>query len=238
MPLLTRAGMALAALILIAPAPRARAAARSDDAAFVAASAPAPAPVPAAAAALAAVAADSGLRPEVLELALRAHERAVAAHQTTSPIMTVIDYSLPSRERRLWVLDLVQGTVLARALVAHGKGTGDDIARNFSDAEGSYQSSLGTFVTGETYQGKHGLSLRLKGLDQGLNSHAEARGIVVHAAEYVNQAIVGQLGRLGRSQGCPALNPAVAPRIIGLIKGGTVVFSYFPSVALRETLDS
>jgi len=233
MRLLPRAGMALAALILIAPAPRARAAARPGDVAPVAA-----ATVPATAAALAALAADSGLRPEVLELALRAHERAVAAHQTASPIMTVIDYSLPSRERRLWVLDLAQGSVLARELVAHGKGTGDDIARNFSDAEGSYQSSLGTFVTGETYQGKHGLSLRLRGLDQGLNSHAEARGIVVHAADYVNQAIVAQLGRLGRSQGCPALNPAVAARIIGLIKGGTVVFSYFPSPALRETLAS
>jgi hypothetical protein len=239
MRILTRAGLALAALTLIAPAPRARAAARPGDAAAaVSPVAPTSDPVPAAAAALAAVAADSGLRPEVLELALRAHERAVAAHQTTSPIMTVIDYSLPSRERRLWVLDLGQGTVLARALVAHGRGTGDDIARNFSDAEGSYQSSLGTFVTGATYQGKHGLSLRLRGLDQGLNSHAEARGIVVHAAEYVNEGIVAQLGRLGRSQGCPALNPAVAPRIISLIKGGTVVFSYFPTPALRQTLAS
>ena len=236
MRLLTRAGMALAALILIAPTPRARAAARPGNVALAAASTPDPAT--AAAAALAAEAADSGLRPEVLGLALRAHERAVAAHQTTSPIMTVIDYSLPSRERRLWVLDLEHGSVLVRALVAHGKGTGDDIARRFSDAEGSYQSSLGTFVTGATYRGKHGLSLRLRGLDQGLTSHAEARGIVVHAAEYVNQAIVAQLGRLGRSQGCPALNPAVAPRIIGLIKGGTVVFSYFPTPALRETLAS
>ena len=239
MRILTRAGLALAALTLIAPAPRARAAARPGDAAAaVSPVAPTPDPVRAADAALAAVAADSGLRPEVLELALRAHERAVTAHQTTSPIMTVIDYSLPSRERRLWVLDLGQGTVLARALVAHGRGTGDDIARNFSDAEGSYQSSLGTFVTGATYQGKHGLSLRLRGLDQGLNSHAEARGIVVHAAEYVNEGIVAQLGRLGRSQGCPALNPAVAPRIISLIKGGTVVFSYFPTPALRQTLAS
>jgi hypothetical protein len=239
MRILTRAGLALAALTLIAPAPRARAAARPGDAAAaVSPVAPTSDPVPAAAAALAAVAADSGLRPEVLELALRAHERAVTAHQTTSPIMTVIDYSLPSRERRLWVLDLGQGTVLARALVAHGRGTGDDIARNFSDAEGSYQSSLGTFVTGATYQGKHGLSLRLRGLDQGLNSHAEARGIVVHAADYVNDGIVAQLGRLGRSQGCPALNPAVAPRIISLIKGGTVVFSYFPTPALRQTLAS
>lgn len=230
--ILTRAGMALAALIVIAPAPGARAAARPAELPRTAAE-PAVATL---SAALAAEAADSGLRTEVLQLAVRAHERAVAAHETTSPIMTVIDYSLPSRERRLWVLDLERGAVLARELVAHGKGTGDDVARNFSDAEGSYQSSLGTFVTGATYQGKHGLSLRLRGLDQGLNGHAEARGIVVHAADYVNQGIVSQLGRLGRSQGCPALNPAVAARIIGLIKGGTVVFSYFPSPALQQTL--
>jgi hypothetical protein len=229
--------MALAALIMIAPTPFARAAASPGAVpATVAEPAVAAPAVATLSPALAAEAADSGLRTEVLQLAFRAHERAVAAHETTSPIMTVIDYSLPSRERRLWVLDLERGAVLARELVAHGKGTGDDVARSFSDAEGSYQSSLGTFVTGATYQGKHGLSLRLRGLDQGLNSHAEARGIVVHAADYVNDGIVAQLGRLGRSQGCPALNPAVAPHIIGLIKGGTVVFSYFPLAALEQTL--
>jgi hypothetical protein len=155
----------------------------------------------------------------------------MAAHQTTSAVMTVIDYSLPSRERRLWVLDLERGDVLAHELVAHGKASGGDLAHDFSNAQGSNQSSLGTFVTGATYQGKHGLSLRLHGLDPALNSNAEARGIVVHAADYVNEGIVAQLGRLGRSEGCPALNPAVASRIIGLIKDGTVVFSYFPNLA-------
>lgn len=181
-------------------------------------------------------ASNAGLRPVVLDLALRAHARATAAGQTGSPLLTVIDYSLLSRERRLWVLDLDSGEVLARELVAHGNGTGADAARHFSNRPGSYQSSLGTFVTGATYRGKHGLSLRLRGLDAGLNDQAEARAIVVHAAGYVNDAIVGQLGRLGRSQGCPALSEAAAPRIIDLIRGGTVVFSYFPDSQLESTL--
>lgn len=230
----------LAALIALAPVPGVRAAARPSELSTVAAahvdSSAADSAAAAVLTALQAESADSGLRPGILQLALRAHDRALAAHQTASPIITVIDYSLPSRERRLWVLDLEHGDVLAHELVAHGKGTGDDLARAFSNTEGSNQSSLGTFVTGATYQGKHGLSLRLRGLDASLNSNAEARGIVVHAADYVNDGIVAQLGRLGRSQGCPALNPAVASRIIGLIKGGTVVFSYFPAPALTATL--
>ena len=181
-------------------------------------------------------AAAAGLRTSVLELALKAHARAAAAGETASPLLTVIDYSLLSRERRLWVLDLDSGEVLARELVAHGNGTGGDAARHFSNRPGSYQSSLGTFVTGATYRGKHGLSLRLHGLDRGLNDQAEARAIVVHGARYVNDDIVGQLGRLGRSQGCPALSEDAAPRIIDLIRDGTVVFSYFPDPRLESTL--
>ncbi len=181
-------------------------------------------------------AADSGLRPAVLELALQAHARAAAAGETARRLLTVIDYSLLSRERRLWVLDLDSGEVLARELVAHGNGSGGDASSRFSNRPGSYQTSLGTFVTGATYRGKHGLSLRLRGLDEGLNDKAEARAIVVHGAAYVNEGIVGQLGRLGRSQGCPALSEEAAPRIIELIRGGTVVFSYYPDPALESTL--
>lgn len=202
---------------------------------------PASPTVPAAAApsGLEAAALEAGLRPEVLELALRAHARAVAARETTRSIVTVIDYSLPSRERRLWVLDVYRGEVLAHELVAHGKASGGDIARNFSNEPGSYESSLGTFITAaSTYQGKHGLSLRLRGLDEALNSNAESRALVVHGAEYVNDGIVAQLGRLGRSEGCPALNPAAAARIIPLIEGGTVMFSYYPTQALERTLAS
>ena len=125
------------------------------------------------------------------------------------------------------MLDLVRARVLAHELVAHGRGSGDDLARRFSNQPGSLQSSLGTFLTGTTYYGKHGLSLRLQGLDPGVNDRAAERAIVVHGAPYVDAALVPRLGRLGRSQGCPALSPAVAARIIDLIRGGSVLYAYY-----------
>ncbi|HEX6644040.1 MAG TPA: murein L,D-transpeptidase catalytic domain family protein [Gemmatimonadales bacterium] len=188
------------------------------------------------AARLAEAAATAGLRNEVLELGIRAHARVRAEGRTSSPILTVIDYSLPSREPRLWVLDLDKGAVLERELVAHGNGTGGDIATAFSNRPGSNQSSLGTFLTGKIYYGKHGKSLRLHGLDEGLNDLAFQRAIVVHGATYVNPGIVDQLGRLGRSQGCPALSPEASARIIELIRDGSVIFSYHPSAALETKL--
>ncbi len=230
MHLPTRAIMALAALLFVPRTPIA-----------VAGSGPMPearsiaSGTSSASAALVAAAGAAGLRPHVIELAMQAHARAVAAGQTTRSILTVIDYSLPSRERRLWVLDIDREQVLARELVAHGKNTGDDIARRFSNTPGSYQSSVGMFITGETYAGKHGLSLRLNGVDP-TNSNAASRAIVMHGAEYVNDGIVAQLGRLGRSEGCPALSRAGAPRIISLIRGGTVVFSYYPGPELEQAL--
>ena len=173
-----------------------------------------------------------GLRPQVLDLALAAHARAMRQGWTAVPVLTVIDYSRRSRERRLWVLDLARDSVLATELVAHGRGTGDDVARRFSNRPGSLASSLGTFITGTTYRGRHGLALRLRGMDAGLNDRAEARAIVIHGADYVSPDAVRRLGRLGRSQGCPALAPAVVDRVIGLIRGGTVLFAYYPDPAL------
>lgn len=187
---------------------------------------------------LEAAAARAGLGAEPLRLALRAYARAMADGLTDRPVLTVIDYTLRSRERRLWVLDLRAGRVLAHERVAHGRLSGDDRARHFSNRPGSHQTSLGTFLTGPTYRGKHGLSLRLKGLDRGINHLAEARAIVVHGADYVNEAIVRQLGRLGRSQGCPALSRDAAPRIIELIRGGTVVFAYHASAGLERIVAS
>jgi hypothetical protein len=169
----------------------------------------------------------AGLRPAVLQEALRARTRALGRGVSGRPILTVIDYTLPSRERRLWVLDLAGGRVLAHELVSHGRATGDDLARWFSNRPGSLQSSLGTFLTGSVYHGKHGLSLRLRGLDPGVNDRAEARAIVIHGAPYVSAEAVARLGRLGRSQGCPALSPAAAARVIQLIRDGTIVFAYF-----------
>lgn len=178
----------------------------------------------------------AGLRPQVLRMALDAHARAEHRGETTSPLLTVIDYSRPSTERRLWVLDLARDSVLERTLVAHGRGTGDDRAERFSNRPGSFESSLGTFVTGDSYAGKNGYSLRLRGLDPGLNDNAEARAIVMHGAWYATRAFIAKIGRLGRSEGCPALDPAVARRVIDRIKGGSVLFAYYPDRTLMRVM--
>lgn len=180
------------------------------------------------------LAAAPDLAPRALELALRAWTRARERGETASDVVTVIDYSRPSTEKRMWVLDLAQGRVLFHELVAHGRHTGENLARAFSNRPGSYQSSLGAFLTGTTYQGKHGLSLRLRGLEPGVNDRAETRAIVVHGAEYVSERIGRLMGRLGRSQGCPAVRPEVAPLVIDAIKGGTLLFAYYPDPAYER----
>lgn len=180
-------------------------------------------------AALARAAEKAGLRPQVLARALEARHRVVANGLAIRPILTVIDYTLPSRQPRLWVLDLTRTRVLAHELVAHGRATGDDLARRFSNRPGSLQSSLGTFLTGAVYHGRHGPTLRLRGLDAGLNDRAAERGIVIHGAWYVSSAVATKLGRLGRSEGCPALSQAAASRIIQLIRDGSVLYAYFAS---------
>ena len=180
-------------------------------------------------AALARAAEMAGLRPQVLARALKARQRVVANGLAIRPILTVIDYTLPSRQPRLWVLDLTRTRVLAHELVAHGRATGDDLARRFSNRPGSLQSSLGTFLTGAVYHGRHGPTLRLRGLDAGLNDRAAERGIVIHGAWYVSSAVAAKLGRLGRSEGCPALSQAAASRIIQLIRDGSVLYAYFAS---------
>ena len=106
----------------------------------------------------------------------------------------------------------------------------------FSNRPGSLQSSLGLFLTGRVYRGKHGVSLRLRGLDPALNGRAEGRAIVVHGADYVGEHTIAALGRLGRSQGCPALSREAARRVIELIRNGTVLFAYHPSAALESHL--
>jgi hypothetical protein len=169
----------------------------------------------------------SGLSPEVLRMAL--DRVACAKAQGVSgrdDLLTVIDYSLPSSEPRLWVLDLERGKVLYHELVAHGKGSGDNYATSFSNKPNSLQTSLGLFRTGGTYNGGNGYSLKLQGLDPGVNDLAEPRAIVMHGAWYVSEAQIRSQGRLGRSWGCPALSEAMARPVIDTIKGGTFVFSY------------
>lgn len=178
--------------------------------------------------------AESTLDPHVLELAQRAHHRAKKRGEVKGDLITVIDYSKSSREKRFFVVDLKTKDVLFSELVSHGKNSGDDLASSFSNELGSLKSSIGLFVTGETYDGKHGPTLKLRGLDRGWNDHAESRAIVIHAAGYVSLRFAEKEGRLGRSWGCPALAPDVAQKVIEVIKGGTAVFAYYPDEKLLK----
>jgi hypothetical protein len=139
-------------------------------------------------------------------------------------IISIADMNMSSKTKRLWVIDLDKMEVLLNTWVAHGKNTGDDIATKFSNVNSSYQSSLGFYVTGEVYVGKHGRSLKLDGMDQGYNDNARERAIVIHGASYVGQGTIDALGRLGRSQGCPAVAPELSDKVINTIEGKTVLF--------------
>ncbi|MGI4872813.1 MAG: murein L,D-transpeptidase catalytic domain family protein [Janthinobacterium lividum] len=138
--------------------------------------------------------------------------------------LTVVDFDLPSSEKRLWVLDLAQSKVLFHTLVAHGHNTGDNEANSFSNTDQSNMSSLGFYVTGQEYEGKHGHSLRLQGLDEGFNTNAAARSVVMHGAEYVSEDFIKKYGRIGRSLGCPALPLDQYAQIIDAVEGGSCLF--------------
>lgn len=144
-------------------------------------------------------------------------------------ILTLIDFSLSSNTKRLWVIDLKTNTILYHSLVAHGRNTGEEFANSFSNAAESYKSSLGFYITGELYNGKHGVSLRLDGLEKGVNDNARARGVVMHAANYVSNVFVKLHKRLGRSQGCPALPDELTKEIVTTIKDKSCLFIYHPS---------
>lgn len=168
--------------------------------------------------------------PRVLSLAMEA--RACAAQslgQAPSPRLAVIDYSLASTEPRLWVFDLENNKLLFQEVVAHGQGTGENMAREFSNKDGSHQTSLGLFRTVGTYQGQNGYSLRMEGLEPGTNDAAMSRAIVMHGAPYVNVERAKKQGRLGRSWGCPAVRPEVAKQVIDSLKNGQMIFSYYPN---------
>lgn len=174
-------------------------------------------------------AAAAGVAPDVLELALNATSCAAASGTIEAPpTLTLIDYSRPSIEPRLWVFDLSTGDLLFKELVAHGRNTGENLATKFSNEMDSRQTSLGLFVTDDTYVGSNGYSLKLDGLDVGFNDRARARAIVMHGASYVDPQLAAAQGRIGRSWGCPALRPAVAAKVIDRIRGGGVIFSYYP----------
>ncbi|PKM05504.1 MAG: hypothetical protein CVV16_01275 [Gammaproteobacteria bacterium HGW-Gammaproteobacteria-6] len=165
---------------------------------------------------------------DVLLRAVSAMQCAVNSGAEPAERLAVIDFSLPSTQPRLWIFDLQAKRLLLRDLVAHGQGSGDTYAEAFSNIEGSHQSSIGLFRTGESYIGRHGYSLRMDGLEPGINDLARQRAIVIHAADYVDESWIERYGRIGRSQGCPAVRPGVAEMVVDSLRGGQFMFSYYP----------
>jgi hypothetical protein len=144
-------------------------------------------------------------------------------------ILTIIDFSLSSTKERMWVIDMINKKVILQTLVSHGIKSGKEFAKSFSNQNESYKSSLGFYLTGETYIGKHGISLKLDGLEFGLNDKARERAVVIHGAEYVSKKLANKQGYLGRSQGCPAVATEIAPKLIQTIKNKSVLFIYHPT---------
>lgn len=141
-------------------------------------------------------------------------------------VITLIDFTKPSHEKRLFVIDLEAKKILFKSLVAHGRNSGEHYATSFSNMPQSHQSSLGFYLTGEPYTGRHGYSLCLDGLEKGINDNARKRAVVVHGASYVSYAFIDAYGRLGRSFGCPALPEETASAIIDVIQNRSLLFIY------------
>ena len=170
----------------------------------------------------------NNLKPEVAKLAIEAYYNAQKTGvNVKKPILTIIDYTLASTQKRLWVVDLESKKVLYTSLVAHGKYSGDNYTTKFSNNSGSLQTSVGLFLTEETYIGNRGYSLRLQGLEKGFNDKARDRAIVFHGAPYVSEQFAAATGRIGRSWGCPAVENSLAKPIINTIKNGTLIFSFY-----------
>lgn len=164
----------------------------------------------------------------ILRKAITAMDCAVNGGMEPAERLAVIDFSRPSSERRLWIFDLRNQSLLLEDLVAHGQNSGDDVATRFSNIRGSHQSSIGLFRTQESYYGRHGYSLRMDGLEPGINDRARERAIVIHAADYVDPTWIERQGRIGRSHGCPAVRPEIARDVVDNLKDGQFLFKYYP----------
>ncbi|HVW12452.1 MAG TPA: murein L,D-transpeptidase catalytic domain family protein [Mucilaginibacter sp.] len=168
----------------------------------------------------------AGLDRDVFQKAVTGYFNLKAAGEVPqySSVITIVDLAKSSCLKRMWIVDLMNKELVLNTWVAHGSGSGGDMAQYFSNENDSHASSLGFYVTDGVYQGKHGRSLKLDGVDAGFNDNARARSIVVHAAAYVSMSSIDKLGRLGRSEGCPAVSPKVIGKVIEAIKGRTVLF--------------
>lgn len=168
-----------------------------------------------------------GVNPEAIKLGLNAYNKLKAEGKTDSPYLTVVDFTQPSSDdKRLTVINVPEHKVAFQTYVAHGQGSGGDMATKFSDAFNSKESSLGVYLTGDSFVGKHGLSMHVEGLEKGINDNANARAIEMHPAKYVSADYAKANGRVGRSWGCFAVSPKVSSDLINHIKGGSVLFAY------------
>ncbi len=168
------------------------------------------------------------LNRNVLKTALTAYSKAHDKGSVKKEVLTVIDYSLPSSKQRMWVFDIAHEKLLYNTHVAHGKNSGNKTPNHFSNKHSSKESSLGTYVTRDTYFGSKGYSLNLQGLEKGFNDNAYNRRVVIHGAWYVEPSFIKKAGRAGRSWGCPSVAKTLAKPIINTLKGGSVVFAYYP----------
>ncbi|WP_207906233.1 murein L,D-transpeptidase catalytic domain family protein [Flaviaesturariibacter aridisoli] len=175
-----------------------------------------------------------GLSESAFQYAYKGFQQLVNNGTLNEQVLTIVDFSQPSSQKRMYILDMATGEVLFNTYVAHGRNSGLNYAEKFSNNNESLQSSLGFYVTKGTYIGKHGLSLRLSGLEDGWNSNAEARAVVMHGAEYIGSGRA-DAAYMGRSWGCPAVPQAQASKVINLIKDGTALFVYHPTQKYLES---
>jgi len=174
-----------------------------------------------------------GINPKVLSLALKAYQYAESQGKVSKKILVIVDYTISSSKKRLWVLDLNHKKIISELHVSHGigsNGSSPEMATTFSNQPGSRASSLGVYVTENEYVGKHGDSLRIQGLEKGINDAAFRRTIVIHPASYVSESFIDKNGYTGRSWGCFAVSPKESNKLINTIKDGSVLFAYGPGI--------
>jgi len=164
----------------------------------------------------------------VLRKALTGFFNLEADDRIKKNLLTIIDFSLSSKLDRMWIIDLNRQEVVHSGLCAHGRNSGEEYASSFSNTPSSYKSSLGFYITGETYTGKHGLSLLLDGVESGINDKARERAIVMHGADYVSRDFISRNGRLGRSFGCPSIPMEDHEKIIKMLSGQSCLFIHYP----------
>lgn len=172
----------------------------------------------------------TGLSKQAFNYALKGYRYLLQKNMLgNTGVITIVDYSRPSSEKRLFVLDMNEGKILFQTLVAHGRNTGYIYAKDFSNAASSLKTSLGFYITANTYTGSNGYSLKLKGCEKGINDKAMERAIVMHGADYATEDFLNHNGYLGRSHGCPAVPEKMSKEIINVIKNGSCMFLYYPA---------